>query len=96
MFGLRMENPFETLWQGLKNMEKVNETKRVYIYSENDDMVPWHYVEDHAVEARRIGLNVELEKFVGSGHVAHAKAGNNERYWRIVEQMWKSSVKSIN
>jgi len=92
MFGLRMEGPFELLWQGLNNMKQVKETKRVYIYSEVDDMVPWHDIEDHAAEARRIGFNVKLEKFVRSGHVAHARVGNGERYWRIVEQLWNDSV----
>lgn len=40
IFGLRMESPFKTLWQGLNNREQVHETKRVYIYSEVDEMVP--------------------------------------------------------
>lgn len=92
MIGLRMESPFETLWQGLNNMEQVNEMKRVYMYSEVDDMVPWHDIEDHAAEARRFGFNVELEKFEGSGHVAHVRVGHGERYWRIVERSWNDSV----
>ena len=94
-FGLRMENPFETLWQGLNNTAQVKEIKRVYIYSDIDDMVPWKDTEDHAAEAREKGFKIELEKFVGSGHVAHAKGGNGERYWRIVDDLWNESVESV-
>lgn len=77
-------------------MEQVNETKRVYMYSEIDDMVPWHDIEDHAAEARRIGFNVELEKFERSEHVAHARVGNGGRYWQIVEQLWNDSVGQVS
>ncbi len=92
IFGLRMESPFEMLWQGLNNREQVHETKRGYIYSENDEMVPWQDIQDHAAEASKIRFNVKLEKFGGSGHVAHARVGNGERYWRTVEQLWDDSV----
>ncbi|KAL8686617.1 MAG: hypothetical protein Q9218_006982 [Villophora microphyllina] len=93
MFALRMENPFETLWQGLSNPEEVKETKRVYIYSDVDDMVPRNDIEDHGVEARQKGFDVEMENFVGTGHVAHMKLGNGERYWGIVDELWKQSMR---
>lgn len=67
MSGLRTESPLETLWQGLNNTEEVNETSRVYLHSENDVMIPWHNIEDHAAEARRIGFNVGSRNFMGVG-----------------------------
>ena len=94
MFGLRMENPFETLWQGLNNREQVKEKKRVYIYSDVDVMVPCHDIEEHATEAREAGFDVGLEKFLGSGHVAHVRTGNGERYWGIIDHLWKASTTS--
>ncbi|KAL8737013.1 MAG: hypothetical protein Q9181_002100 [Wetmoreana brouardii] len=75
MLTLRMENPFKTLWQGLNNGQQVQETQRVYVYSDVDDMVPWHDIEEHAVEAKEKGFHVQTEKFMGSGHVAHIRVG---------------------
>ena len=92
MVVLRMENSVVTLWRELNNKDLVKEQRRVYIYSDVDRIIPWQDVEDHAVEARRKGLNIQLEKFVGSAHVAHARVGDGERYWRIVNEVWKSSV----
>lgn len=92
MFALRMENPFETLWQGLNDEEQVKETRRVYVYSDADNMVPWQDIEDHAAEARIQRFNVELEKFKGSGHVAHVRIGNGGRYWGIIDEQWKKSA----
>lgn len=91
MFALRMHNPFETLWQGLNNTEE-KEVQRVYIYSDADDMVPWADIEEHAMEASSKGFKVELKKFQGSGHVAHARVGNGERYWKVVNQLWERTV----
>lgn len=59
----------------------------MYIYSEMDDMISRQDIQHHVAEARRFGFNVELEKLNGSGHVAHARAGNGERYWWIVEKL---------
>ncbi|KAI4244632.1 MAG: hypothetical protein LQ352_006746 [Teloschistes flavicans] len=93
MLASRMENPFETLWQGLSNPREVQETKRVYIYSDSDDMVPRHDIEEHAVEAKEKGFEVEMERFEGTGHVAHVRSGNGERYWGIVKKLWRQNVK---
>lgn len=81
--------------------------ERAYIYSEEDKLIPWRDVETHAAEAEgglRGGSSsseekgageqqerVKLEKFMGSGHVAHAMA-DAERYWRIVTGAWRAAV----
>ncbi|KAK5078220.1 hypothetical protein LTR64_003373 [Lithohypha guttulata] len=71
--------------------------KRVYIYSDTDELVPWTHVEAHAQEAKEVLRSnrgeeaaklVQLEKFVGSKHVAHAVM-DGERYWNIVQQLWE-------
>ncbi|KAL9579364.1 MAG: hypothetical protein Q9212_005153 [Teloschistes hypoglaucus] len=92
MLALRLESPFGTLWQGLSNPGEVKETKRVYIYSEADDMVPWYHIEDHAVEAKEKGFDVEMERFEGTGHVGHIRSGNGERYWGIVDRLWRQNL----
>ena len=48
-------------------------TPRLYLYSQVDEMVPWTEVEEHAEEARKAGLDVRMERFEGSLHVAHAR-----------------------
>ncbi|KAL3451827.1 hypothetical protein BJX65DRAFT_320730 [Aspergillus insuetus] len=58
--------------------------KRVYIYSDEDKMVDWEDVEEHAKEAGEQGWEVQMERFEGSGHVDHMRRDEG-RYWGIVE-----------
>ncbi|KAJ0425421.1 hypothetical protein BJY00DRAFT_308165 [Aspergillus carlsbadensis] len=58
--------------------------KRVYIYSDEDKMVDWEDVEEHAGEAEERGWEVQMERFEGSGHVDHMRRDEG-RYWGIVE-----------
>lgn len=95
LFALGAPDPHETLWEGLNDKGLVKETKRVYIYSEADDMMDWQGVEEHARVARRRGWRVEMEKFEGSRHVAHVRVGDGVRYWGIVEKLWKGSNEPI-
>ncbi|KAK1773061.1 hypothetical protein QBC45DRAFT_364552, partial [Copromyces sp. CBS 386.78] len=66
------------------------ERGRMYIYSEEDELVNWRDVEGHLAEARRQkGMKVRGEKFGGTGHVGHARGkGNEERYWGVVGDFW--------
>ena len=96
MFALRMNDPFETLWDGLLDYKPVQETKRVYIYSDVDDMVSYKDIEEHIREAKDKGFNVQVEKYHGSGHCAHVRVGGGERYWAIVTGLWKESVSEEN
>ena len=77
--------------------------RRVYIYSESDELVPWRHVEMHAMEARDAfekrrsgsGLKlVKLEKFGGSRHVGHVVV-DAERYWGIVKAHWTQALAQI-
>ncbi|PWY94905.1 hypothetical protein BO94DRAFT_447428, partial [Aspergillus sclerotioniger CBS 115572] len=58
--------------------------RRCYVYSEEDGLVEWRDVEEHADEAEELGLgSVRREKFVGSEHVAHMRVDGG-RYWGVV------------
>ncbi|OBT60785.1 hypothetical protein VE03_09968 [Pseudogymnoascus sp. 23342-1-I1] len=60
------------------------EVPRLYLYSDADEMVGAEDVETHAEEARRAGYGgVEMLRFEGSGHCAHALR-YGERYWEGV------------
>ncbi|KAL3486646.1 hypothetical protein BJX62DRAFT_246618 [Aspergillus germanicus] len=61
------------------------EPRRVYIYSNEDKMVDWEDVEEHAKEAGENGWEVQMERFEGSGHVDHMRRDEG-RYWGIVEE----------
>ena len=89
---LGIRNPIQAIWQGLNDKSNIRETRRVYIYSDTDNMVHWQEVEDHAGEAKEKGFDVQMEKFKGSGHAAHVRIGGGERYWNIVKSHWMSST----
>jgi len=80
-------------WAATHNDRATNaaELKRTYIYSDEDQLVASGAVEEHGAEAKRKGFEVRMEKFVGSGHVAHTKT-EVERYWRIVDDTWRGRV----
>ena len=72
---------------------KNDEFSRTYIYSNTDKICPAEVVECDAANARKKGFNVRLERFEGSGHVAHVRA-DADRYWRIVKETWDDAVNS--
>lgn len=67
---------------------KNQETSRVYMYSDSDDIVPSSFVETHALEAEAKGFRPRREKFHGSSHVAHARK-DPDRYWSAVRNAWE-------
>jgi Eukaryotic protein of unknown function (DUF829) len=64
---------------------------RCYIYSEEDKSVGPEPIEAHAADAHEKGIKVIMNKFHGSGHVAHMKHDEG-RYWDIVQRTWNESV----
>lgn len=65
------------------------ESRRAYIYSEEDALVDPRDVEEHAASAVRGGFVVAaVEKFAGSAHVAHVRA-DEARYWGVVKKAWE-------
>lgn len=87
MIVCNVENPVEGTRQRLNDPQlfETAKSERVYIYSKEDQMVPWDWVEASARLAEKKGWNTKLELFKGSKHVAHA-ALDKERYWAIVRQ----------
>jgi len=65
------------------------EAGRMYIYSEEDDIIPYKYVEHYAWLAETEGgvEDVEMRKWKGTGHVQHARGGK-DKYWGDVERFW--------
>jgi hypothetical protein len=69
------------------------EAKRLYVYSEQDRVVGWEAVEEHANEAKEKGIEVKMTKFEGSAHVQHMLT-SADKYWKLVAELW-NSVKTI-
>ncbi|KAM7215529.1 Eukaryotic protein of unknown function (DUF829) domain containing protein [Rhypophila decipiens] len=66
----------------------LTEVRRSYIYGPGDEVIMEDHVVGHAEDAKRKGLAmVRRERFLGTKHVQHVR-GNEERYWRIVEETW--------
>lgn len=81
---MRQKNPVSSLRQALNDAKLIPQnSKRCYLYSQTDELIAWQDVEDHAAEAKKMGWEVSMEKFVNSPHVMHMKT-DPERYWKIV------------
>ncbi|KAG9233205.1 hypothetical protein BJ875DRAFT_464746 [Amylocarpus encephaloides] len=89
---LLLKRPQETHIWGLAHNDpaKARETCRAYVYSEADEFVNYHDVDEHADHAERNGYVVmRREKFVDSQHVTHARF-DPDRYWSLVEDAWEA------
>jgi hypothetical protein len=85
---LRLPDILELYARSHNDAAKVRETRRLYIWSDVDDIVPPADVFRHASAARLAGFDARKVLFAGSGHVAHARA-QPERYWRLVKDTWE-------
>lgn len=69
-------------------------TPRLYVYSQNDELVGYDDVEEHVADARRAGYRVETDFYTRSAHVAHMRNDPN-RYWTAIESLWSSVVQPV-
>lgn len=101
LYGLAMNKIFgtksvvQTLKAELSNPRLLpwtsQQTPRLYVYSQKDDMVPWDEVQEHVEEEKVLGLNIRTEAFKDSPHVAHART-DPVRYWGAVKRLWDDAV----
>lgn len=69
------------------------EVRRAYVYSEEDALVDYREIEEHAASAVQNGFTVAaMEKFKGSAHVAHVRV-DEERYWGVVKDTWENPAR---
>jgi len=92
LLGLRsllgIENPAASARRGSNNDDLISSRgRRCYLYSEDDELIGWRDVEEHAASAVGKGWEVETNKFKGSSHVEHARV-NAEGYWAAVKRTW--------
>ncbi|EJD48502.1 hypothetical protein AURDEDRAFT_150933 [Auricularia subglabra TFB-10046 SS5] len=91
-FILGRTNPAEGLRQRLARTElfapwTTSATPRTFVYSTADTTVPPEGIEAHIADVKRLGIDVHVERYTDSSHVAHARK-DPERYWRVVRETW--------
>lgn len=64
---------------------------RCYIYSDADELVDAHDVEQHALGSEACGWLVRRERFQGTPHVGHMRAAP-DRYWGIIKEHLDPSI----
>ncbi|KAH8895514.1 DUF829-domain-containing protein [Thozetella sp. PMI_491] len=70
------------------NRDKLSmKAPRLYLYSKEDDVIPWDQVEKHAAYARNKGYDVSLQLFQGSNHVGHLRL-QPDLYWSSISRAW--------
>ncbi|KAJ4480180.1 hypothetical protein J3R30DRAFT_3288462 [Lentinula aciculospora] len=97
----RIQPIFERLKEGLlrKGPEggvlpwMSEKTRRMYICSKKDELIPVKQVKEHVEEAKRRGLNVMIEVYEDTPHVAHARR-YPERYWGAVKDLWTRALEN--
>ncbi|KAI9735297.1 MAG: hypothetical protein M1818_006491 [Claussenomyces sp. TS43310] len=63
------------------------DARRLYLYGDQDTMVFYRDIEDHAEEAEQLGWRCTTEKFKDGKHVGHMMM-DAARYWRAVRAAW--------
>ncbi|KAH7028194.1 uncharacterized protein B0I36DRAFT_328786 [Microdochium trichocladiopsis] len=64
--------------------------RRLYLYSQADDIIQAKDVEVHAAQAKGLGFGVDLAEFEGSEHVGHMRR-HPEQYWKAVADSWAAA-----
>ncbi len=64
--------------------------RRLYLYSESDQMTDWRFVEEHLALAKEKGFDARGEMIPGGSHCALIR-GDSVKYWRSIERFWKGA-----
>ncbi|CBF86707.1 hypothetical protein AN2370.2 [Aspergillus nidulans FGSC A4] len=67
------------------------ETKRLYLYGKEDQIILWSDIEAHIAESRRKGWEVQYRVFEGSGHVEHMRK-HPVAYWKAIKEAWEDAT----
>ena len=70
-------------------------TKRVFLYSDNDQLVQKESVESHIHDLKEKGYPVRSRNFGNTRHVGHMRA-NPEEYWKAILGVWQGIEYNIS
>jgi hypothetical protein len=66
-------------------------SRRLYIYSKEDELIYWKDIESHIATAQERGYKTDTKVFSGSGHVAHMRMFPRQ-YWETISCSWQSML----
>ncbi|KAK0386387.1 hypothetical protein NLU13_6224 [Sarocladium strictum] len=64
------------------------ETKKLYLYSKEDDLISYEDIESYEAHARASGYETKAVVFQGSPHVGHMRL-HPEQYWGSIKAAWQ-------
>lgn len=67
------------------------ETKKLYLYSKEDDMISYKDIEMYEAHARTKGYETQSVLFEGSPHVGHMRQ-HPEQYWNAIKNAWLKAL----
>ncbi|KAK8050775.1 hypothetical protein PG994_012505 [Apiospora phragmitis] len=73
-----------------KIADEYHRSRRLYLYSKEDDIIGWEDVEEHAEYASKLGYHADTEVFEGSGHVDHMRH-HPQKYWESIAKTWRKA-----
>ncbi|KAH6670367.1 hypothetical protein F5X68DRAFT_159326 [Plectosphaerella plurivora] len=70
---------------------ETKDAKRIYLYSEADEIISSEDIEKFSAIAREKGYHVRGEIFEGTGHVGHMRQ-HSEQYWSAIASAWAWAI----
>lgn len=64
------------------------ETKKLYLYSKEDDLISYEDIEQYQAHAKTRGYETKAVTFQGSPHVGHMRH-HPEKYWGAIQDAWQ-------
>jgi hypothetical protein len=65
-----------------------SETKKLYLYSKEDDLISYEDIETYQAHAKTQGYETKAVIFKGSPHVGHMRH-HPEQYWGSIQEAWQ-------
>ncbi|KAK5994131.1 hypothetical protein PT974_07571 [Cladobotryum mycophilum] len=89
-----LRGSIDTMRQKVNDPGLFGSARRLYLYSEADQVIGWEDIEAHMEEARsKRGFTVESVKFTDSPHCALV-LHDPTRYWNAIERFWTRTGES--
>ncbi|KAH8696227.1 hypothetical protein BGW36DRAFT_297453 [Talaromyces proteolyticus] len=72
---------------------ETKKARQLYLYSQEDELIPYEDIESHIAEAKIRGYDVDTCVFRGSKHVRHMQMFQDQ-YWHAIRNSWEDVTKN--
>ncbi|KAK7426907.1 hypothetical protein QQZ08_006655 [Neonectria magnoliae] len=69
--------------------------RRLYLYSKEDDLIPWDDIESYRAQATEKGYKTDAEMFEGTSHVGHMRMFP-DKYWGAIQDSWRRAIQETS